>query len=51
MTPGGESGAGGVQLVLGEGRPITDMIDEFVYNPATGTGKLTASVARLAGWV
>jgi hypothetical protein len=43
---------GGLQLLLLDGTtfsvgPNTSMvIDEFVYNPATGTGKLTASVAR-----
>ena len=43
---------GGLQIILLDGTtfsigPNTSMvIDEFVYNPATGTGKLTASVAR-----
>ncbi len=44
--------AGGLQIMLLDGTtfsvgPNSSMvIDEFVYNPATGTGKLTASVAR-----
>ncbi len=43
---------GGLQILLLDGTtfsigPNTSMtIDEFVYNPATGTGKLTATVAR-----
>jgi len=43
---------GGVQILLLDGTtfsigPNSSMvIDEFVYNPTTGTGKLTASVAR-----
>lgn len=43
---------GGLQILLLDGTtfsigPNTSMvIDEFVFNPATGTGKLTASVAR-----
>ncbi|HEY7610866.1 MAG TPA: FecR domain-containing protein, partial [Alphaproteobacteria bacterium] len=43
---------GGLQILLLDGTtfsigPNTSMvIDEFVYNPATGVGKLTASVAR-----
>ncbi|MFO0989360.1 MAG: FecR domain-containing protein [Alphaproteobacteria bacterium] len=44
--------AGGLQIMLLDGTtfsvgPNSSMvIDEFVYNPSTGTGKLTASVAR-----
>ncbi|HEY7610867.1 MAG TPA: FecR domain-containing protein [Alphaproteobacteria bacterium] len=44
--------AGGLQIMLLDGTtfsigPNSSMvIDEFVYNPATGTGKITASVAR-----
>jgi hypothetical protein len=43
---------GGLQILLLDGTtfsvgPNSSMvIDEFVYNPATGTGRLTASVAR-----
>jgi hypothetical protein len=43
---------GGLQILLLDGTtfsigPNTSMvIDEFVFNPATGTGRLTASVAR-----
>ena len=43
---------GGLQILLLDGStfslgPNTSMvIDEFVYNPATGAGKLTASIAR-----
>jgi hypothetical protein len=43
---------GGLQILLLDGTtfslgPNTSMvIDEFVFNPATGTGKLTASVVR-----
>ena len=43
---------GGVQIMLLDGTTFTIgpnssmVIDEFVYNPATGTGKLTASLAR-----
>lgn len=44
--------AGGLQIMLLDGTTFSVgpnsslVIDEFVYNPATGTGKLTASVAR-----
>ena len=44
--------AGGLQIMLLDGTtfsigPNSSMaIDEFVYNPATGAGKITASVAR-----
>src|SRR5581483_277102 len=44
--------AGGLQIMLMDGTtfsisPNSSMvIDEFVYNPATGTGKITASVTR-----
>ncbi len=44
--------AGGLQIMLLDGTtfsigPNSSMvIDEFVYNPATGTGKITASVTR-----
>ncbi len=43
---------GGLQILLLDGTtfslgPNTSMvIDEFVFNPATGTGRLTASIAR-----
>jgi hypothetical protein len=43
---------GGVQILMLDGTTFTVgpnssmVIDEFVYNPTTGTGKLTASVAR-----
>lgn len=30
VTPGGSTGAGGVQVLLGGGRPVSDIIDEFV---------------------
>ena len=44
--------AGGLQLMLLDGTTFTVgpnssmVIDEFVYNPATGTGKIAASVTR-----
>lgn len=44
--------AGGLQIMLLDGTTFsvgpnsTMVIDEFVYNPADGTGKLTASVTR-----
>jgi DNA-binding response OmpR family regulator len=30
VTPGGSTGSGGVQVVLAEGRPVTQIIDEFI---------------------
>jgi DNA-binding response OmpR family regulator len=30
VTPGGSTGSGGVQVVLGDGRPVAEIIDEFV---------------------